>query len=164
VLIAGGGLAFDRQGEIVETSPARDEAVAGLAGHLAKHGGAALIIDYGHERTSPGDTLQAVRGHRFAPLLANPGEQDLTAHVDFEAIATAARNAGATVTPVATQGEWLKRVGIEARAAALSRANLERAGELQTALERLTAADHMGALFKVIALHSPHWPAPAGFA
>ena len=103
-LIAAGGLAFDRDGEIVETSPARDEAVAAIATCLAAKGGVALIIDYGHERSAPGDTLQAVRGHRFAPVLANPGEQDLTAHVDFEAVADAAREAGAAVTPVVAAG------------------------------------------------------------
>src|SRR5579872_2647593 len=67
VLIAGGGLAFDRAGEIVESSPARDAAVGAIGRHLSAHGGVALIIDYGHERTSHGDTLQAVRGHGYAP-------------------------------------------------------------------------------------------------
>ena len=81
-----------------------------------------------------------------------------------EAVANVARGAGAAVTPLVIQGEWLKRVGIEARAQALTDANPERAEELQTALRRLTAAEQMGALFKVIALHSPCWPAPAGFA
>jgi NADH dehydrogenase [ubiquinone] 1 alpha subcomplex assembly factor 7 len=164
VMIAAGGMAFDRDGEIVETSPVRDEVVAAIATCLAVRGGVAIFIDYGHERTGPGDTLQAVRGHRFAPVLAEPGEQDLTSHVDFEAIATAARDAGAATTAVATQGEWLINLGIEARAQALSRAAADRAGEIQTALDRLTAPKQMGRLFKVIALHSPDWPAPAGFA
>jgi NADH dehydrogenase [ubiquinone] 1 alpha subcomplex assembly factor 7 len=164
VLVAAGGLAFDRDGEIVETSPARDEAVASIATCLAAKGGAAIFIDYGHERSAAGDTLQAVRGHRHAAVLADAGEQDLTSHVDFEAVARAARAAGAAVTPVATQGEWLIRLGIEARAQALSRANPNRVDELQTALNRLTSNDQMGKLFKVIAIHSPDWPAPAGFA
>src|SRR5205823_14588032 len=128
------------------------------------NGGMALVIDYGHERTGPGDTLQAVRGHRYAAVLAEPGEQDLTAHVDFEAVATAARNAGASVTPLVGQGEWLIRLGIEARAQALSRANPDRAADIEAALRRLTGQDQMGSLFKVIAIHSPDWPAPAGFA
>ena len=164
VLVAAGGLAFDRDGEIVETSPARDEAVTSVAKALAATGGAAIFIDYGHERSAAGDTLQAVRGHRFAAVLADPGEQDLTSHVDFEAVATAARSAGASVTPVVPQGEWLIRLGIEARAQALSRANPERVGELQTAVDRLTSREQMGTLFKVIAIHAPGWPAPAGFA
>jgi SAM-dependent MidA family methyltransferase len=164
VTIAAGGLAFDRDGEIVETSPARDEAVMAIATCLAAKGGAALIIDYGHGKSVPGDTLQAVRGHGYAPVLAQPGDQDLTAHVDFEAVATVARDAGAAVTPLLGQGEWLLRLGIEARAQSLSRANPDRAGDIQSALERLTSRDQMGELFKVLAIHAPDWPVPAGFA
>ena len=164
ILVAAGGLAFDRDGEIVETSPARDVAVAAIATCIAAKGGVGLFVDYGYERSGPGDTFQAMRGHRFAPALANPGEQDLTAHVDFEAVARAARDAGASVTPVVGQGEWLIRLGIEARAQSLSRANADRVGEIQTALERLTSPDQMGTLFKVLAIHSPDWPTPAGFA
>src|SRR6185503_17004575 len=100
VTIAAGGLAFDRDGEIVESSPARDEAVAAVSTCLAAMGGAAILIDYGHQRSGRGDTLQAVRRHGYAPVLVEPGEQDLTAHVDFEAVAAAARTAGAAVTPV----------------------------------------------------------------
>ena len=164
VTIAAGGLAFDRDGVIVETSPARDEAVRSIATCLAAKGGVAIVIDYGHRASAPGETLQAVRGHGYAPVLANPGEQDLTAHVDFEAVASIARAAGAAVTPLLTQGEWLVRLGIEARAQALSRANPERADDIEAALGRLTSLAEMGQLFKVLALHAPQWPAPAGFA
>ncbi|MFL6725759.1 MAG: class I SAM-dependent methyltransferase [Sphingomicrobium sp.] len=164
VLVAAGGLAFDRDGEIIETSPARDQAITAVATCLAAKGGIALIIDYGHERSAPGETLQSLRGHSFAPVLADPGEQDLTSHVDFEAVAHAARSAGAAVTQLVTQGEWLIRLGIEARAQALSRANPERAADVQTALDRLTSCDQMGQLFKVLAMHSPEWPVPAGFS
>jgi SAM-dependent MidA family methyltransferase len=130
---------------------------------VAEKGGVALIIDYGHERTAPGDTLQAVRGHRFAAVLDSPGEQDLTAHVDFEALATVANDAGAAVTSVVSQADWLKRLGIEARAEALSRSNPERSEEVASALRRLIGQDQMGDLFKVIAVHSPDWPKPPGF-
>jgi SAM-dependent MidA family methyltransferase len=164
LLVAGGGLAFDRDGEIVEDSPAREAAVAAVATCLAARGGVALFIDYGHERTSAGDTLQAVRGHGFAPVLADPGEQDLTSHVDFEAVARAASDADALVTRVVGQGEWLSRLGIEARAQALVRANPDRAEEVHAALHRLAHPGEMGRLFKVIALHSQAWPAPAGLA
>jgi SAM-dependent MidA family methyltransferase len=164
ITVAAGGLAFDRDGEVLETSPARDEAVSSIATCLAAKGGAALFIDYGHERSAPGDTLQAVRDHRFSPVLADPGEQDLTSHVDFEAVANAACDAGACVTPLVSQGEWLIRLGIEARAQALSRANPDRAGEVQSALERLTGREQMGQSFKLLAIHAPDWPAPAGFA
>jgi SAM-dependent MidA family methyltransferase len=164
ITMAAGGLAFDRDGDIVERSPARDELVATIARHLVAHGGVALFIDYGHERSAPGDTLQAVHAHSFAPVLQNPGEHDLTAHVDFEALTKAAEAAGAKVTPVVRQGEWLIYLGVESRAQALSRANPERADEIAAALHRLTAPAEMGVLFKVVALHSPDWPVPAGFA
>jgi SAM-dependent MidA family methyltransferase len=163
VVIAAGGLAFDRDGEIVETSPARDQAVADVASRLAAFGGAALIVDYGHSKTAAGDTLQAVRGHRFAPLLDKPGQQDLTAHVDFETTAMAAREAGAVATDVIAQGSWLQRLGIEARASALARTHPERAEEIHAALHRLCGRDQMGELFKVLGIQSPDWPAPAGF-
>jgi SAM-dependent MidA family methyltransferase len=164
VVVAGGGLAFDRDGDILETSPARDATVQMLAQRLVEHGGVAIIIDYGHDRSEPGDTLQAVRGHAYAPVLANPGEQDLTSHVDFAAVAKVAAAGGAVTTAVATQREWLNRLGIGARAAALTNANPSRADELASAVQRLTGRDAMGELFKLIALHSPAWPAPAGFA
>jgi SAM-dependent MidA family methyltransferase len=164
VTLSGGGLAFDRDGEIVEDSPARTEAVAAIAAKLARNGGVALIIDYGHANSAPGETLQAVRGHRFAPLLASPGEQDLTAHVDFEAVANAARDGGCEATPVVAQGAWLRSVGIDTRAAALAKANPAQAESIDAALRRLTDDDQMGSLFKVMAIHSPGWPAPAGLA
>jgi NADH dehydrogenase [ubiquinone] 1 alpha subcomplex assembly factor 7 len=164
VVVSPGGMAFDRDGVIVETSPARDKYAWEIGAQLDVRGGVALIFDYGHERSAPGDTLQAVRSHAYAPVLDSPGEQDLTAHVDFEAVANAARSAGAEVTNVVTQGEWLNRLGIGARAAALVKANSERSDELAAAVQRLTGKDEMGELFKVIAIHSPDWPTPAGFA
>ena len=163
VTAAEDGFAFDRDGEIVETSPAREAAVRAIAAHLAAHGGTALIVDYGHGISAAGDTLQAVRGHGFAPLLDRPGEQDLTAHVDFAAVARAARAAGALVSALVTQSEWLNRLGIGARAAAIASANPARAAELAAAVQRLTGRDRMGALFKVLAIHSRDWPEPAGF-
>ncbi len=164
VMVAAGGLAFDRDGAIVEESPVRSGVAHHIAERLAANGGVALIIDYGHDISAPGDTLQAVRGHRYAPVLANPGEQDLTAHVDFEALAKAAAVGEVKTTSVVPQGEWLKRLGIDSRATALAGMHPERADEIESALRRLTNADEMGQLFKVMALHSAAWPAPAGFA
>jgi SAM-dependent MidA family methyltransferase len=159
----GDGLAFDRDGEIVEQSPAREEAVSTIATCLVQRGGVALIIDYGHERSAPGDTLQAVHGHRYVPTLIDAGEQDLTSHVDFEALGRAASEAGAKVTATVTQGDWLNRLGIGARAASLATANPERVPELEIAVDRLCHEEQMGQLFKVMAIHSPEWPVPAGF-
>jgi SAM-dependent MidA family methyltransferase len=164
VSLVGNELAFDRIGDIIEDSPVRDQTAADVATRLVAHGGIALIADYGHAKSAPGDTLQAVRGHRFASVLADPGEQDLTSHVDFEAVAGAAAGAGAVLTRLVAQGEWLNRLGIGARAEALIRANPDRAEAIEAALERLTGADQMGTLFKIIAIHSPDWPEPVGFA
>jgi SAM-dependent MidA family methyltransferase len=161
-VIVAGGFAFDRHGETVETSPVRDEAVAAIASRAVSHGGVALFIDYGHAKSAPGDTLQAVRRHGLSPVLADPGEQDLTSHVDFESVGRAARDAGAFVTPLVSQREWLNALGIGQRAAALATANPERADELAHAVQRLIGADQMGDLFKVIAVHAPDWPPPPG--
>src|SRR5262245_4212775 len=123
VILVAGGLAFDRDGAIVERSPARDEIAEQLARHLATHGGAAILIDYGYSGGETGDTLQAVRAHEYAYVLENPGEQDLTAHVDFAALAEAARRGGAKASRVTSQGTWLETLGIAARAIALAAKN-----------------------------------------
>jgi NADH dehydrogenase [ubiquinone] 1 alpha subcomplex assembly factor 7 len=163
VTLTSAGFAFDQDGEVVEDSPARDEAARAIGTLLDERGGLALIIDYGHSASSPGETLQAVRGHAFAGVLDSPGEQDLTAHVDFEALASAAAVGGLKVTRLVPQGEWLKRLAIGLRAAALTDASPERASEFAAAAWRLTGKDEMGELFKVIAIHSGDWPEPAGF-
>ena len=163
VMVAAGGLAFDRDGEIVEQSPAREQAMSAIATCVAHCGGVGLIVDYGHEKSAPGDTLQAVRGHRYVPVLADPGEQDLTAHVDFEALGRAASVGDVQIAPVITQGEWLNRLGIGARAAALATANPKRVAELEKAIDRLCHEEQMGQLFKIMAIHSADWPVPAGF-
>jgi SAM-dependent MidA family methyltransferase len=163
VALTPAGLAFDRDGEVIEDSPVRDEIAREIGAQLDGRGGVAIVIDYGHARTAPGETLQAVRGHEFAPLLHNPGEQDLTAHVDFEALATQAAVGDVKVSRLVTQGEWLNRLGIGVRGAALADASPERATELADAIRRLTGKAEMGELFKVIAIHSAGWPAPAGF-
>ena len=164
VTIAASGLSFDMDGDVVEESPVRNEQAWEIGAQLDVRGGVAIIIDYGYAKSAPGETLQAIRGHAFTRPLTDPGEQDLTAHVDFEALAKAASVGNVEATKLVSQGEWLRRLGIAERAKALARANPERAEELRSALQRLTAPDQMGQLFKVIALHSPDWPAPAGFA
>jgi len=129
-------------------------------------GGAALVIDYGHSARSVGDTLQAVAQHEYADPLAAPGGADLTAHVDFAALARAAEAMGARAYGPIEQGMFLSRLGIEARADTL-KANTSRVGavEIDAALERLTGSGRsgMGALFKALALTSPRQPAPAAF-
>ncbi|MDG2534591.1 SAM-dependent methyltransferase [Sphingomonas sp. HITSZ_GF] len=151
-------------GSILETSPASVATVRQLAQRLTAQGGAALIIDYGYMGPAIGDTLQAVKGHEYANPFDTPGEADLTAHVDFATLGEAARAEGLVIHGPVTQGEFLTRLGITERTAALSLAAPERAGQLATDRDRLTHPEQMGELFKVIALTAPGWPAPAGFS
>ena len=137
--------------------------VCALARRLVGQGGATLIVDYGHARPGTGDTLQAVSRHAFADPFEAPGERDLTAHVDFSALAAAARAEGARVFGPVTQGDWLDAMGLPLRAAALAKAAPDRSEEIAEARDRLSAPERMGRLFKVMALVSPAWPEPAGF-
>ena len=131
---------------------------------IATDGGAALIIDYGHARPGIGDTLQAVKRHRRHGVLDDPGSADLTAHVDFFALAAAARGAGAEAFGPVPQGAFLRALGIDARAARLRQsASAEQAAAIDAALRRLTGADEMGTLFKALAIAHPALGAPPGF-
>ena len=161
--LADGRFVRDPAERIEEDSPASLTIVRTLAQRLAKQGGAALIVDYGHDRSGTGDTLQAVSGHAYADPWEAPGTRDLTAHVDFSALATAAREVGVRVHGPMPQGDWLETMGIQLRAAALAKAAPERTEEIAAARERLIAPAQMGRLFKALALVAPGWPVPAGF-
>ena len=157
-------------GAVREESPQAQAVAAEIGRRLAAQGGAALILDYGAEapEAGGGDTLQALRAHAPADPLEAPGKSDLTAHVDFAALADAARAAGARACPLLTQGVFLERLGITARARALARAAAGRgdaatAGAVAAAHRRLTHPDQMGVLFKALCLHAPHSPVPPGF-
>jgi SAM-dependent MidA family methyltransferase len=150
-------------GTILETSPASVGALRQLADHILRSGGAALVVDYGHQRTGAGETLQAVARHLPVDPWSDPGERDLTVHVDFQALGEAAAAGGVRVFGPRGQGEWLEAIGIGQRAEALARSAPERAVEIDAARRRLTSPDQMGTLFKVMALVSPAWPQPAGF-
>jgi NADH dehydrogenase [ubiquinone] 1 alpha subcomplex assembly factor 7 len=148
-------VAHARIGEIFEWRPC--EFAIEIARRAAA-GGAALIIDYGHLKSATGDTLQAVRCHRHANPLTLPGLTDLTAHVDFAALGRAAEAAGARVHGPIEQGTWLKRLGIETRAAMLqANAPEPKRADIAAALQRLTGGrpDQMGSLFKAIAFSAP---------
>jgi NADH dehydrogenase [ubiquinone] 1 alpha subcomplex assembly factor 7 len=173
-LDAGGALAFGlsrtpvdlvmppaAEGEVVEISPAQAAFGESLARLVTAYGGAALLIDYGRDVPGPGDTLQALRSHSKISPLDAPGSADLTVHADFPAVAAAAKSAGAEVSPILSQAEFLGRLGIEARARALAAARPERADVIARQLARLTRADQMGSLFKALAVYAG--PAPAGF-
>ena len=148
-------------GAVLETSPAAVALMRDLAARIARQGGALLAIDYGHEGPALGETLQAVRGHAYANPFDAPGEQDLTAHVDFTTLAAAAQAGGAIAWEPVEQGEWLVRLGIDGRAAALARATPARADQIAADRVRLVVA--MGRLFKAFAVTAPGWPPPAGF-
>jgi SAM-dependent MidA family methyltransferase len=178
--LAGGRLAFGRAppaavaalaprlaatppGTVVEICPAAPAVMAAVAGRIARHDGAAIVIDYGGWEGT-GDTFQAVRDHEFADPLAEPGLADLTAHVDFAPLAAAAAAAGAAAGPLLAQGVLLNRLGLRARAAALA-ARCDAAGRaaLGAAVIRLTDPAGMGTLFKALPVTPRGAPALAGF-
>jgi NADH dehydrogenase [ubiquinone] 1 alpha subcomplex assembly factor 7 len=150
-------------GTLIETCPGAAAVVHDIAGRLVAQGGAALFIDYGHDRSRTGSTLQALREHTRVDPFAMPGEADLTCLVDFEAMADAARSGGARHLGAVTQGHFLRALGIEARTASLAASAPQHAAALEVARDRLVADDQMGTLFKVMGLASPDWPNGAGF-
>ena len=153
-------------GEILEVNAVAHRIIYELSGRVVKQRGAALLIDYGHAVTGFGDTLQALRAHRSVDPLTLPGECDLTAHVDFAAMARSASAAGAAVYGPLDQGDFLKAIGIDLRTKALvDRASPERSEELRHARNRLVgkAKGEMGALFKALAVADRKTPAPPGF-
>ncbi|MFC0202109.1 class I SAM-dependent methyltransferase [Paracoccus rhizosphaerae] len=148
-----------RPGDIVEDCPEGAAFVEAVARRIARYGGAAILIDYGGWN-GYGDTFQALRHHTPEDPLAHPGEADLTAHVDFAPLAAAAMRAGAQVSAPQRQGDWLRALGAEARAAKLTAAGDAAAAQ---ALHRLTDPAEMGHLFKAIAIWPKGAPAVPGF-
>lgn len=141
------------EGAIFEMAPAREALTETIAARIVRDGGAALFFDYGHLQPGFGDTLQAVSQHRFVDVLENPGEADLTSHVDFAALAAVARHAGAE-TACLTQGEFLTRMGIVERARRLGTAADAASRErIERDLDRLVGDENMGELFKVMTIY-----------
>ena len=139
------------EGGVYETAPAAIALGEAIAAHIAAHGGAALLVDYGYDRAGHGETLQAVRRHAFTTPLAAPGEADLSAHVDFTALSEAGRRGGAAVHGPVGQGALLASLGIAARAQSLAARNPGSLPDLNAALARLTEPAAMGTLFKGLA-------------
>ncbi|MCB1378892.1 MAG: SAM-dependent methyltransferase [Alphaproteobacteria bacterium] len=151
-------------GDVIEFAPARSDIARAIGSRLRQHPGAALIIDYGHAQTAPGDTLQAMRQHRQVSILETPGATDLTSHVDFEALAKALAAEGAAVYPLLSQRAFLLAMGIEQRFAMLSaRADATTKAVLARQMTRLAAADQMGNLFKILAATSAGLATPYPF-
>ena len=151
------------EGTLIETSPAAAAVTGEVAERLAGQGGAALLIDYGHAEERTGSTFQAVRAHRKVDPFEDPGEADLTAHVDFAALAEVAQARGARWLGTEPQGRFLAALGIAARAHALARSAPHHREALEAAVHRLVDPDEMGELFKVMGLATPGWPGAAGF-
>lgn len=152
-------------GAVFEWRP--DTEIMKIATRVRTQDGAALIIDYGHLRSDAGDTFQAIARHSFTDPLKNPGQADVTAHVDFQALARAAEDVGARVHGPVTQGDFLKRLGIESRAATLmAKATPEVSEDIAGALKRLTEPGRggMGSMFKVLGVSQPDVISLAGLS
>jgi NADH dehydrogenase [ubiquinone] 1 alpha subcomplex assembly factor 7 len=149
-------------GLVLEVSAAQEAFGAELGALIAYEGGAALLIDYGRDAAGFGDTFQALSSHDKVDPLAAPGQADLTVHVDFPTMLAAAEKAGCE-TAIAPQGMFLKRLGIEHRAAALARSRPERGDILERQMNRLIAPSQMGDLFKAATLYRLADPQPPGF-
>ena len=150
------------EGAVFEQSSMQERLSAELGLRLSADGGVALLIDYGRAEPGFGDTLQALIAHKKVSILEAPGQADLTVHADFPAVARAAENAGAKAWPILTQGDFLVRLGVGARAEALSNTRPDLAQTIERQLERLVSPDQMGDLFKVLCL-SQSGLAPPGF-
>jgi SAM-dependent MidA family methyltransferase len=152
-------------GAVFEWRP--DSEIMKIATRVRDQDGAALIIDYGHMRSDAGDTFQAIARHSFADPLKTPGQADVTAHVDFQALTRAAEDLGARVHGPATQGDFLKRLGIETRAVTLmGKTTAEVSADISGALKRLTDSGRggMGSMFKVLAVTEPNLTSVAGLS
>jgi NADH dehydrogenase [ubiquinone] 1 alpha subcomplex assembly factor 7 len=142
-------------GTVMEHSPASRSIMRTLASHIRDHGGAGIIIDYGYLGEAHHDTLQALKAHLFHPVLSDPGEADITAHVDFTSLMEIAREAGHQVGPLVNQGEFLIRMGAQLRLEMLLRqATPAQREPLISGLERLISPQAMGELFKVMGFAS----------
>ncbi|TAN62224.1 MAG: class I SAM-dependent methyltransferase, partial [Magnetospirillum sp.] len=151
------------EGVIAEICQPGRALAAAIGQRLAATPGAALIIDYGPPASGAGDSLQAVRSHRYHPVLSDPGHVDLTAHVDFQALAEAGAAEGAAAHGPVSQGRWLLRLGIEERSVMLMRtATPDQAADIAGRARRLIDPGEMGTLFQVLALASPALPVPPG--
>ena len=151
-------------GEILETRAAVSSLIAELSARAARAPLAALFIDYGHVESACGETLQAVQHHRYADPLANPGEADLSAHVDFAALKREAEAQGLVAYGPLPQGEFLLKLGLGARRDRLQQgATAEQMAAVISGAARLADPRQMGIVFKVLALTSGALPPPPPF-
>ncbi|MGA7710343.1 MAG: SAM-dependent methyltransferase [Rhizomicrobium sp.] len=151
------------EGGVAEFAPAAVAYAQEISAIIAAKGGAALVVDYGYDAPGFGETLQAVASHNFANVLADPGGSDLSAHVDFMALARAALAGGALAYGPVTQCNFLADLGIGPRAERLMIANPTKAHSIAAAIDRLVNPNGMGSLFKALAIAPKNVPPPPGF-
>ena len=151
-----------RKDDLLETCPSTAQIIDSLAARFETHPGRALFIDYGPEDTEFGDTLQALKRHEKVGVFSDPGNTDLTARVDFAALAQMAEAAGLTASAAVPQREFLSKLGLEMRAVTLIRSKPEAKPIIARQLHRLTDAAEMGELFKTMCLSSPGLLDPHG--
>ncbi len=161
VAMESGLAATPKAGEMVEVRPGEGELLAQIARRASPT--VALFIDYGPAEDAYGDTLQAVRRHRYVDPLGDPGHADLTAHVQFARLARQAHAAGLAADGPMLQAEFLARLGIAERGARLMAANPGRAGDIEAAVQRVISPTGMGQLFKVMAVRTRELPPPPPF-
>jgi len=154
---------FAPDGGVYEVSPASLALVEEIAHVVGRQGGGALIVDYGYDTPGYGETLQAVADHEFAEVLADLGEGDLSAHVDFTALAARAKDAGAEAYGPTGQGDFLEDLGLTHRAEQLAARNPQVAEAIWKAVNRLVTPEEMGTLFKALAIMPKNAAKPAGF-
>jgi len=153
-----------QKGDIFEYAPLAETITNIVSCALIGNGGVALIIDYGAADTILGDSFQALRLQGYVDPFATPGESDLTAHVKFQTLKEIAGSFGVTVHGPTSQGRFLEKLGIEARAGLLARnATDVQKEDIGASLRRLTSADEMGTLFKAMALSHNITAPPEGF-
>jgi SAM-dependent MidA family methyltransferase len=161
---AGGVERIIPDGTILERNESAQAFVTALARRCIAHQGAALFLDYGPTVSAFGDSLQALHAGRPADPLGPPGDADLTAHVDFAALAAAARAAGGVVHGPLSQGVFLTRLGLFQRTGILARHQpAARAAALMDAASRLAEPNRMGRLFKAFAVAAPRVQTLPGF-
>ena len=151
-------------GTVMEQSPDSRAVVRAITERLREHGGAALIIDYGYLGEAHHNTLQALKAHTFHPVLKDPGDADITAHVDFSTLMNIAADAGGYVFGLASQGEFMTRLGGNVRLEMLTKnASGPQKEHLNSGYARITEPQQMGDLFKAMAITSDPRIEPPGF-
>ena len=163
---AAGGLPVGYESEI---GLAATDWVTTLAQRL--EAGRVVLVDYGfprhefyHPQRATGTLMGHYRHHAHADPYLYPGLSDLTAHVDFTAVAEAAHEAGLSVAGFATQAHYLMSLGLAEAAEEVNPVDQRAQLEAAQAMRTLTMPEEMGELFKVLLLDRGELPPPLGLA